>query len=312
MKICPVCGAKNNRHSLICGNCGASFESVPEQQEPVEETSEPEAVTPYKPPVGGPDMVTAYHPPVGGPASVDDGTLQARKPLGGEPQGSNEPLTMVGQPLNASKAQASGGPQTDPYGTVTAPRKLKYRESADLAPVKSNALASTISSIIMLLIFLAVGWYCYQRFVAKPRPVLEATRSFIDAGVAGNWQAMQSTVDQNSAILLAKVYKNMTIRKTPAGIDFFGTQGQEFTEGKQYELKVVTLTETSAKVLISPGDASISTFKAGQLPPNFKDGFFVNLTKVNGQWKINLVQFVVDLASCGYPYDGMARYFVSR
>ncbi|MEN6519930.1 MAG: hypothetical protein ABFD46_02100 [Armatimonadota bacterium] len=313
MKICPVCGAKNNRHSLICGNCGASFESTPElQQAPGEEVSDfDETVTPYKPAVGGPDMVTAYRPAVGGPAGVDDGTLQAARPLGGDNQKSDEPLTMVGQPLNA-QSQVSGGPQTDPYGTINTPRKLKYRETPDLAPVKSNVLVSSIGSIIMLIILLSGGWYCYQRFVVKPRPVLEATRTFIDAGVQGNWQAMQSTVDQNSSMLLAKVYKNMTVRRIPAGVDFFLTRGEGFTEGKQYKVKVVNMTETTAKVLISPGPDPIPAFDANQMPVNFKDGYYINLTNVNGQWKINLMQFVIDLASCGDPYDGMAKYFVSR
>lgn len=315
MKKCPVCGAKNSRHSLICGDCGASFESAQEQpQTSGAAVSGPETATPYRPAVGGPDSVTAYRPAVGGPDSIQNNPLQTGGPLGGVNQQGDEPLTMVGQPLNAqaSNQQVNGGPQTDAYGTVAAPPKIRYRENPDLAPVKYSVLRSSVGSILMLLILLGGGWYSYQRFVVKPRPVLESARTFIEASSMNDWQKMQGTLDQNSVILLNKVYKNMMTRRTPAGVDFFAVNGQEFSEGKQYKLKVMTMTETTSQVRVSPGPAPIYVFKSGELPPKYKDGFLINLTNVNGEWKINLVQFTADLASCGHPYSSMTQYFVSR
>lgn len=307
MKKCPECGAKNNSYSLICGECGASFEEL--DQQPTQATggavAGPDAVAAYRPKVGGPDSTevnTPYRPAVGGPDSSGG-------PLGGGDT-DGEPQTMVGQPLNAQAA--NGGPQTDPYGTVTAPPKIRYRENPDLPPLKFSMLKASMGSILMLIILAGGGWYAYQNYIVKPRPVLTAVRTFVEATVLNDWQGVYNTIDQDSQVVLYKTQKSMRYTRMPVTLDFFGASNQEFSEGKQYKLKILSMTETTAKILLSPGPAPIYGFKAGELPVKFKDGFEFNLNYVNGEWKVDFNQLIADFIACGYPYSIAAQHFTGR
>jgi len=310
MKKCPECGAKNNSYSLICGECGASFEELDKHAVQVA-TAESDEVKTYKPKVGGPEsdeVVAPYRPAVGGPDSVGDPVMTGGPLVGND--SNNKIQSVVGQPLNSQAA--NGGPKTDPYGTVTAPPRIRYQEKPDLPPLKYSMLKASIGSILMLIILAAAGWYSYQNYIVKPRPVLTVVRSFVEATAMNDWQNTFNNIDQDSQAVLQRVQKNMRYSRMPITLDFFGTAGQEFTEGKQYKLKVLSLTETTAKVRISPGPAPVYGFKEGELPAKYKNGFEISLSNINGEWKVNFNQLVADFMNCGYPFSGAAQYFTGK
>ncbi len=294
---CPKCGTDNSPDSQQCNKCQTALTASGPQ--------------PYRPSVAGPGITSAYRPAVAGPGIADQ-VIRSGGPLagGGESDADTEgPVSVVGQPLGGYQNQqggyqgpppgAYGGPQTDPYGVVKAPPKLRYQEKPDLAPVKSRFWASMLGSLLMLAIILGGGAFAFWKYIYLPKGPITTMRSFVQASSTNDINGMQQCLSQKSQIIMAAAITQAQRYGKPFSIDFFRAQNQGFEEGKEYVLKCESVDQTTAKVLVQPGPAPIDSFKDEDLPLKLKNGIPVTLVKEGEQWKVDLQQLIMDIASAG-------------
>ncbi len=285
MNKCPKCGADNSIESTVCSSCQAQLANTDSK--------------PYQPAVAGPGAVNAYSPTVAGPGSVDS-MIRSGGPLAGDDM-SDGPVSVVGQPLNSqqngqqgSSLGSLGGPQSDPYGVVKAPPRVRYQQKQDLAPVKPRFWAGIFGSLITLAILIGGGWFVYYRFVALPQGPMEASRAFVTAVNNNDLQSLKDIVTQRSGEYLV----NMSLVARRSGrsltVDFFHGQGVGMEEGREYKLALQSIDQTTAKVLVKPGPGAIAGFRYEDLPPKMKDGVPVPVVKEGDTWKVDLEQFVRD------------------
>jgi hypothetical protein len=266
----------------MCGNCHAPLDAAPAQQQ--------NGQTPYRPAVAGPGSVSAYRPDVAGPGSV------MNTPASGS--GDEHLQTVVGQPLGGfNKSQSLGGPQTDPYGTVKAPPKIKYQEKPDIKPVKSHLWANILGSIITLAVILGVGGFLYNKYILLPKGPKDAMENFVQAVTKNDIKALQDCTNEVSQATINLALKAQQQGRGNVSFDIFHSQGQGFEQGKEYRIKIESMDEKSAKVLVSPGPAPIDGFKDSDLPPSHKEGYRFNLVKEGEKWKVDLNKFLIDMYS---------------
>jgi len=295
MKKCPRCGVDNSLDSVQCSECSAPLQAA---QQP----------TAYRPAVAGPGAVNAYKPAVAGPNSAgDSGMVRAGGgPLAGGDE-SSEVQSVVGQPLGGYQGPAPGGyagPKTDPYGTVQAPPRMKYHDRVDDKPVKYSAIGSYIGPILTLIVVLAVGVFLYWKFVYLPKGPLDAMRVFVPSAHNNDVAALQSCITKDSMVVIANVEKAKRLGRSNINFDFFNSQNEGFEEGKQWVLKVKSLNETSAKILVKPGPAPNLGFSEESLPARFKEGYEFNLVKEGEAWKVDLQQFIQTMYSTSSSTGG--------
>jgi hypothetical protein len=260
MKKCPKCGAGNRPENAVCYKCNTSLEGV--------EITTLQATPPPNAGNGG----MAFGQPLGAP-------------LGGD-VGSDEPVSVVGQPLGVqqpggAQSQSPYGQTPNPYGQPTRVKFTRRHESA--TPLKASYVnfGAILYSLTVLAVVLGIGGFVTWKFYLLPNSVVKPVHDFF-YGVQYNLpNNVTDTLAQNSKWAVPHAWNYLFL---------FQTQNMGFDEDHEFKLVFKSVDKDTATVNIIPGPDPGPTFKDETLPPEFKDGYPIILVKEADGWKIDLVQ----------------------
>jgi len=289
MKKCPKCGALNKPENKACYSCFTPLEEVPTSQPiglreaPNVQTPKSQAPTP-PPPVQTTPSQTPPAPPY---SQMQGQPITNRNVLGGVQLGEqhehDEPIAEVGKPLGAQQNSVTppGVYQPTPP-PVTPPRAYRGGPPQNIEftkPVRTNNIASILTTLLTLIVVLGGGYYVINRFYLLPQKPIAAVRGFIDSVQRKDVEGVRASLSNNSQWI---------VDKAPIYLYVFGSQTQGFDYGQQYQLKIKELNNDRATVLIYPGPVPIDEFKPETLPPQFSEGYPITVVAENGKWKVDL------------------------